>query len=218
MVAEITLSLILSIVVIGFTALTAYLTFLNLQLMTEVTLFLQVHTEHNSLGLSNYLGYPHRIKAAFRDSVGIIPPPYDYGIRWFNLELGNTGPGIAVITSAEVSYITGAPDSGDMMINDKLPLGPQGRLPLFEKIPKDYSALARAGDPSYTPFTKLPNDTGSFPWKVTVEFKKKRAEFDKGAFTMTFEVDKEGRVKSKGPTKLKTTGGNSPKKQEKGLK
>lgn len=198
-----TITLIVSIFVAAVGLVTAVITYLNLKAMTEVTLYLNAVTVQDVIEQNNYSFYPDRIKNTFLSNGMTMPPPYPTPIRWFDLNLGNTGPGIALIDEWSVDYDPKANDSSEMKGNNRLVLGPQSLLTVVGYLPRDYS-ISRAGSQAiiYQYMGKLPNKAGIFPWKIEVIYRKKLVNLGKYKYKIIFEVSSNGLVKSGEPEKM----------------
>lgn len=187
---------------VGVVALiTAYITYLNLRVITEVSLYLFAKTEGGILEQNNYSQYPDRINVTYRNNGLTIPPTHPTPIRWFDLDLGNTGPGIAIIETWSVDYDSKARDFKEMNSNNKIVLGPQSRLTIVGYIPRDYSPSTVGSQNIFYPvMTNLPNSLGTFPWKIEITYRKKLIKPTSHRYKMEFEISSSGSVKSMGPT------------------
>ncbi len=190
---------------VGIVALiTAYITYLNLRVITEVSIYVFAKTVNGVIEQNNYSQAPDRINVTFHQNGLPIPPPYPTPIRWFDIDLGNTGPGTAIIESWVVDYSNpNARDASDMKSENQLILGPQSRLTIVGQIPRDYS-LSAVGTQgiSYQHMKKLPTTSGTYPWKVEIIYKKKMIKPTEKKFKMEFEVNSNGSVKSIGPIEV----------------
>lgn len=186
-------SIILSLVVAVMAFFSAYVSYLNLKAVTSVTLYLFPETKDGVLDNTNYMSYPDRLREAVLQNLGTLPPQNPIRIRWFDLMLGNTGPGLALILSWETNYNNKYRDSSEMKCSESFFLGPQAKMPIVGYIPKDYS-------PSILPtifsqFTKVGTDNGRFPWKVKVIYEKQRG-VKRAKYGLEFEVEATGQVKA----------------------
>lgn len=189
-IVSISLSLIVAIVA-GFSA---YVSYLNFQSVTRVTLYLYADTISNSMDQRNYNHYPFRVQNAVLLNHGNLPPSNPIVIRWFDFSLGNTGPGVAYILSWKIKYDVKAKDAADMKSNEPFYLGPQAKIPIVGYLPRDYSLDSRGQ--FFSQFTKVNTDDGKFPWKLIVTYEKQK-RFNKHAkFGLEFEVNHSGRVKT----------------------
>ena len=68
-------SIILSLVVAVVAFFSAYVSYLNLKAVTNVTLYLFPETKDGVLDNTNYISYPVRIKEAVLQNTGTLPPP-----------------------------------------------------------------------------------------------------------------------------------------------
>lgn len=187
-------SLTLSAFVAIVAALTAYVSYKNFQAVTSVTLYLYPETKEGTFEQNNYQRYPVRIMNSLLKNGITIPPQYPMPIRWFDLSIGNTGPGIARILSWRINYIQTAQDKNVMSSNEPFYLGPQAKIAIVDYIPRDYSN-DKFGH-FFNRLTKLDTEDGKFPWRVTVIYERQRG-FNKNAkYGLEFEVNQEGGVKA----------------------
>ncbi len=199
------LSLVVSVFVVLVALVTAFISYMNLKAITTFTLYLTAETKDGVIDQNNYYYYPDRIKSTVLNNGITIPPPYSMSIRWFDLHLGNTGPGIARVNSWTVDYKSNNnQDSSDMKSKFELYLGPQSELVIVGYLPRDISMMRAGTIPvMYSQFGKLPNSYGRFPWDVDVVYSKKVILPSRKRYTLKFKIASNGSVEREGPFLIK---------------
>lgn len=198
------LSLALSAIVILVGSATAYVTWLNLRAVTEVSIYLFPETRQCEIVESNAFALPSRMQLALLKNTGSFPPRSSITVRWFDFFLGNGGPGVAKILRWCVNYDLSAADlnsnyhddSGEMKCNSPLVLGPQARVNIVGYVPRDY-AFSRGK--VFNPFSKIPTSSGTFPWILEVHYVRTLLKWKKKGYVIKFEVNERGEVKQIGP-------------------
>ena len=205
------LSLALSAIVILVGSATAYVTWLNLRAVTEVTMYLFPETKQSEIDQSNAWFLPTRMQLALSNNAESFPPQSPMPVRWFDFFLGNGGPGVAEILRWNVNYDLNAAglkgnhcdDSADMKSNSPLILGPQARVNIVGYVPRDYSFSKGL---VFNPFSKVPTSSGAFPWILEVHYVRTLLKWKKKGYIIKFEVNERGEVKQIGPCAEKVAG------------
>lgn len=166
------LSLGFSAVVIIVALITAIINYLNYKAITTFTLYIRAETKEKTVGISDtWFLFPDRIISTLVSNQipTSNPQPKPITVRWFDVILGNTGPGIARKITWKVQYSPGInKDFNNMHSQESFDLGPQANVEIVRYLPKDYST--NINSTSFSPFTCLPNPSNSFPWIVEVYF------------------------------------------------
>lgn len=155
------------IIVAGFTAIINYL---NYKAITTFTLYLRAETKEKTVGKNDtWSSFPGRIPftLTLNNISTSYPQVQQITVRWFDVILGNTGPGIARNITWKVQYSPGGNnDSNDMHSQEMFDLGPQAKVEIVRYLPKDcYTNTNRT---FVFAFTRLPNPSTKFPWIVEV--------------------------------------------------
>lgn len=166
-----TISLLLSATVIIVAGITAFINYLNYKAITTFTLYLRAETKSETVDQKTpWLKFPDRISRTLILNGAYLSNPQTIPItvRWFDLILGNTGPGVARKVTWKVQYSPEDKnrDSNDMHSQEKSDLGPQANAMIVSYIPRDYSLDRQQS--FFSSLTKLPNPTSGFPWVVEV--------------------------------------------------
>ena len=170
-IIEIT-SLVLSATVVIVAGITAIVSYLNYKAITTFTLYLRAETKEKTVGKNDtWFLFPDRIlNTLVSNQVSTSNPQVvPITVRWFDVILGNTGPGVARKITWKVQYSPGInKDFNNMHSQESFDLGPQANVEIVRYLPKDYST--NINSTSFSPFTCLPNPSNSFPWIVEVYF------------------------------------------------
>lgn len=99
-------TLVLSVVVTSTAAATAYLTYLNFRAVTDANLYINAETKGAFLGIDNYLDFPTMIRESLLRSGQAVPGAEPVGVRWYDIYVGNAGPGLAKVVKWTINYDT----------------------------------------------------------------------------------------------------------------
>ena len=93
-------------------------------------------------------------------------------IRWFDLILGNTGPGLVRNIRWNVGYSNtlNLQDKDDMYSQEPFDLGPQSNLVIVGYLPRDYALISKGTQTNYNQFNIIPTLTNEPPWVLTVSY------------------------------------------------
>jgi hypothetical protein len=170
-IIEIT-SLVLSATVVIVAGITAIVSYLNYKAITTFTLYLRAETKEKTVGKNDtWFLFPDRIlNTLVSNQVSTSNPQVvPITVRWFDVILGNTGPGVARKITWKVQYSPeGNKDFNDMHSQETFDLGPQANVEIVRYLPKDYST--NINRTFFSEFTFLPNPSTRFPWIVEVCF------------------------------------------------
>ena len=134
------LSLILSVIVLFVAAFTAFINYLNYKAITSFSLYVRTDTKSQKVTEGSLANFPNRITKTLTLNDLI---PIEKGeiliIRWFDLILGNTGPGLVRNIKWEVDYSIEleTQDKDDMCSQEPFDLGPQSNLVIVGYLPRD---------------------------------------------------------------------------------
>ena len=166
------LSLILSVIVLFVAAFTAFINYLNYKAITSFSLYVRTDTKSQKVTEGSLANFPNRITKTLTLNDLI---PIEKGeiliIRWFDLILGNTGPGLVRNIKWEVDYSIEleTQDKDDMCSQEPFDLGPQSNLVIVGYLPRDY-ALINEEKQNYKQFNKLPIPDNKSTWILNVSY------------------------------------------------
>jgi hypothetical protein len=167
------LSLILSGIVLFVAAFAAVINYLNYKAITSFSLYFRTDTKSQVVTANSLCCLPNRITNTLELN-GLLPikPVNSLVIRWFDLTLGNTGPGLVRNIRWKVGYSTESEpqDKDDMCSREPFDLGPQSNLVIVGYLPRDYALINEDKPPYYEPFKQLPNFEKGFPWKLILSY------------------------------------------------
>ena len=110
-------------------------------------------------------------------------------LTYFDVYLGNTGPGLVKNIKWEVDY---CPDGGCNDIKwtkgKEEAFGPQAKKNIVGYLVRDINNKNNVK-------LKLPNKKGSFPWRISIEYDKSSIIHRKNRIKEIFEISQDGTVK-----------------------
>jgi hypothetical protein len=171
------ISIIISAIVAIVALITAYINFLNYKAITSFTIYLRAETKQRIIDQNTSWGtIPNRIAQSLSLNNFALSSPQNHPITviYFDVFLGNTGPGVAKRIHWKVEYspksqptFNSYQDSNDMHSNIPFDLGPQSNIVIVGYLARDASMFQQSFS---SQLSKLPNPTGHFPWLIELEY------------------------------------------------
>lgn len=194
------LTLIASIAVLIVTVFATLINFLNYKAVMSFFLYIESKTE-GPIQCQGLLSIDRISKILSLNDL----KSQDFNFTYFDVYLGNTGPGLAKNIKWEVDYCP------DRNCNDlkwtkgkEEAFGPHAKKNIVGYLVRDIFVSSQK-----IVNLKLPNKNESFPWSISIEYDKPGIHFNQIRIEEKFEISQDGTVDRVSKVKSK---GNFPKK------